>query len=561
MNSRKKATGRQPVIVVLTDGAIGNESAVLKLIQSKLRDIRVFTVGIDTAVNEGFLRRLASLGGGTASFVEPTTAIEAALEQVSREIGTPLIQNLSLEDMGCGLDLDSMAPNRMPDIFEGRAVTTFFQLSEAALQTSSTIKVKGTYPDGTPFSMVVSPAKTDIAALPQLWAKEHITDLEDAYRTANGEEQKSLREKIVAIAIEHGLLTKFTAFVVVDHSEVVNKDGQVRKIVQPVHEAALWEMNQRVGVMSAGAAGAWGAAMPSQGLTGAHALPQAHFAQNAPAPAGAPMNLAQSIVRAKKASADREAGSGERFGSPGSSAGWGSPPMNSIGKASKDQTSPTGWQPAPPQVPGAAPAPSTPVREEPGSPPPCPAPPEQASDAACATSMTVTDLLRKKLQEGLDNLQKMPRSVTGGRAETMPGAGGAAGGTRSDTSFSGVASKPDERLSKVREAFEALIHALDQAFDQIKNAALPKADELEKKRQELIDRLSGYENASELPVLQKYLRSDLIKLIAALNGAQSVNDKLKEIVKAQENVLQQARDEMSSHTNVPSQQPFWHSAI
>ena len=38
------------------------------------------------------------------------------------------------------------------------------------------------------------------------------------------------------------MLTRFTAFVVVDESEVVNQDGTRRKIVQPVEMPAQWEM-------------------------------------------------------------------------------------------------------------------------------------------------------------------------------------------------------------------------------------------------------------------------------------------------------------------------------
>ena len=76
-----------PVIVLLTDGQIGDESSVLRRLQRELGEARVFTVGIDTAVNAAFLTKLAALGGGTASFVQPGERLEEALRAVGREIG------------------------------------------------------------------------------------------------------------------------------------------------------------------------------------------------------------------------------------------------------------------------------------------------------------------------------------------------------------------------------------------------------------------------------------------------------------------------------------------
>ncbi len=99
MKARQNKTRRMPVIVILTDGEVGNEAEILKHIQMELADSRVFTIGVDTAVNDGFLRRLAAIGGGTVTFVQPGAQLEDALSGVGREIGTPLITDLTIEDI------------------------------------------------------------------------------------------------------------------------------------------------------------------------------------------------------------------------------------------------------------------------------------------------------------------------------------------------------------------------------------------------------------------------------------------------------------------------------
>jgi Ca-activated chloride channel homolog len=234
--ARSDTAGRAPVIVVLTDGEIGDESRVLKRIQRELGDARVFTVGIDTAVNDGFLRRLASLGGGTATFVEPGLQLEDALRAVGREIGRPLVVDLRVEDVDAGLDAASLAPSRVPDLFAGRATTAFLRT-----KTSGRVRVRGRFADGGEFDETITAREVTIPALVHLWARARVAELEDRFRIETGA-QAQIKQEIVDLSVRHSLLTRFTAFVVVDEAEVVNPDGTRRKVVQPVAMPARWEM-------------------------------------------------------------------------------------------------------------------------------------------------------------------------------------------------------------------------------------------------------------------------------------------------------------------------------
>ncbi|HEY7160380.1 MAG TPA: VIT domain-containing protein [Acidobacteriota bacterium] len=245
---RAHKQNRIPVIVLLTDGQIGDESRVLKRIQKQLGDIRVFTVGIDTAVNHGFLSRLASLGGGTATFVEPGTALEDALQAVGREIGTPLIVDLAISSLDSDLDPGAIAPARIPDVFAGRSSTAFFRVNKMGA-----IRVSGKFSDGDKFEEQIRGTEIDLPAIAHLWTRSRVKDLEDRFRLEPNN-QAEIKKQIIDLSIEHTLLTRFTAFVVVDESEVVNQDGSLRKIVQPVEMPAMWEMEhetQRTGSFAA----------------------------------------------------------------------------------------------------------------------------------------------------------------------------------------------------------------------------------------------------------------------------------------------------------------------
>lgn len=238
LGQRQDKQNRTPVIVLLTDGEISNESQILKEAQSRLEQTRLFTVGIDTAVNQGFLQRLADIGQGTATFVAPGTELESALIRVSREIGSPLVVDLKIYDVDSDLQLSSVAPSRITDLFNGRSTTTFFMLKKPGK-----VRISGKYANGENFETIVEAKEVQIPAIGQLWAKTRINDLEDWYRLDKNS-QPQIKEQIVSTSIKHKILTKFTAFIAVDEEEIVNQEGATRKVVQPVEIPAQWEMSK-----------------------------------------------------------------------------------------------------------------------------------------------------------------------------------------------------------------------------------------------------------------------------------------------------------------------------
>lgn len=246
LEQRRDSYRRVPVIVLLTDGEVGNESHILKEVQQRLGQARLFTVGIDTAVNEGFLKRLASVGSGTATFVTPGSQLEDALVTVGREIGSPVVVNLRIEDIDGGLEPSTIAPNKIPDLFAARASNVTF-----VTHSRGRVRVKGRYVDGGEFSVVVEPREVAMPAIGQLWAKSRISDLEDRYRIELSAQERIKRE-IITLSTRFNVLTKFTAFIAVDHNEIVNWNGHQRHVVQPVENPANWQKEKEMQLRASG---------------------------------------------------------------------------------------------------------------------------------------------------------------------------------------------------------------------------------------------------------------------------------------------------------------------
>ena len=100
------------VLVLVTDGQVGNEDQILSTLGQRLKSIRVFTLGIDRAVNEGFLRRLAERGGGACELVKSESRLDEVMQSIHRRIGTPLLTGLHLESQGISIEPGEVVPRR-----------------------------------------------------------------------------------------------------------------------------------------------------------------------------------------------------------------------------------------------------------------------------------------------------------------------------------------------------------------------------------------------------------------------------------------------------------------
>jgi Ca-activated chloride channel family protein len=232
---------RERVLVFLTDGQVAGEDVLLKtLSRSQGRLPRIYTLGIDQSVNAGFLRRLADLGRGTCEVVENEERLDTMMSRLHRLIDTPVLTDLELQPRGLQIAADSLSPSRLPDVFAATAAVIYGQFTGDVRQASLCIRGRDRW--GQPFQCEVPAMPTEFTALKSLWGRVRGRELEDRY--AAGAEDEQLAAKIVAVSLEAGVLSRFTAYVAVDRSEVANSTGEVRQIVQPVEMPRGWEMTQ-----------------------------------------------------------------------------------------------------------------------------------------------------------------------------------------------------------------------------------------------------------------------------------------------------------------------------
>ena len=111
--------GRDRVLVLVTDGQVGNEDQILQRIGAQLAGIRVHVVGVDQAAGAGFLSRLAGAGRGRCELVESEDRLDEAAARIHRRIGAPLVTGLALAADGVAIVPGTVAPGLLPDLFPG----------------------------------------------------------------------------------------------------------------------------------------------------------------------------------------------------------------------------------------------------------------------------------------------------------------------------------------------------------------------------------------------------------------------------------------------------------
>lgn len=270
---------RDRVLVLITDGQVGNEDQLLARLEPGLRGIRVHTVGIDRAVNAGFLNRLASIGRGRCELVESEDRLDEAMEHIHHRIAAPLATGLTLHADGLEIVPDSVAPSRPGALFPGVPLVIAGRFRG---DPSGSLSVRGTASDGTPWERRADGTVSAHTAATSIWARAHLRDLEDRY-TVGGPDD--LEQRIVETSLRFGVLCRFTAFVAVD-SRVVTEGGTPHQVVQPVETPQGWATPEAAPMAAPAAysAQSYGFAVPPA-ISG---LPPAPAGGPPPAPAGAP---------------------------------------------------------------------------------------------------------------------------------------------------------------------------------------------------------------------------------------------------------------------------------
>jgi Ca-activated chloride channel family protein len=246
------------VVVLLTDGEVGNEDEILRAFMAARTSTRVYSFGIGTNVSDALLQSLAEQTGGAVESIHPGERVdEKVVAQFARATAVR-VTDVTIKTRG--IDLAELAPSEPRPLVDGEPYTLFGTYTEPG---RGAVEIRGKL-GGETFYLDIPVDLADHAdrpMIPKLWAQARIRDLEHAVVT--GRRAEAMKDRIVKLATAHGVSSRYTSFVVVE-----KRTGDRRSAVQPearvvpVNAPAGWSLFQQQRRSSSTLAGAVSASIP-----------------------------------------------------------------------------------------------------------------------------------------------------------------------------------------------------------------------------------------------------------------------------------------------------------
>ncbi len=231
------------LVVFLTDGDVGNEDSLMRLLGAKLGSARVFTFGIGSAPNEFLMRRLAELGRGQSRFIRSHEDIGAVMSGFFRTLDQPAMTNVRLDWRGKdGKLADDLTayPKPCPDVFVDRPVQVVAKLPAGF---DGTLEVSGKVA-GSPMTYkfpLGAAARTQHDGITTLFGRGVVNDLMcQRLRTNNAVELQELRKQVVSAGLSYQLVTEFTSRVAVEEKVTRAPDGTLASVRVPTMLPRGW---------------------------------------------------------------------------------------------------------------------------------------------------------------------------------------------------------------------------------------------------------------------------------------------------------------------------------
>ncbi|MDH5640261.1 MAG: marine proteobacterial sortase target protein [Nitrospira sp.] len=198
-------------VIFLTDGQVGNEDELFDTIKTNLGHSRLFTIGIGSAPNSHFMRKSAEFGRGTFTHIGSTSEVKAQMDAIFHKLERPMLTDLRIEGLNGTAEI---FPASIPDLYDGEPIVVALK----APSLPSTLSVTGRL--GTRLWTATVPLANQPAreGLSVYWARRKIESVLDQQQ--HGQDETVTRQTVLAVALSHHLVSKYTSLVAVDKEPV-----------------------------------------------------------------------------------------------------------------------------------------------------------------------------------------------------------------------------------------------------------------------------------------------------------------------------------------------------
>ncbi len=223
-----KKTSHPHFIVFLTDGKptigeMNEEKLIKRILDANKTNSRIFTFGVGDEINTHLLDKLTDATKAWRTYVSDEEDIEIKVSNFYDKIQSPILSNLKLDFEN--IDIYQTYPKDLPDLFKGSNMIVFGRYKGNG---NSEIKLSGLLNGEKKVFILNNKFTNDMSEynfIPPLWASRRIGHLLDLIRL-NGED-KELVDEVTTLAREHGIITPYTSYLIMEDEEIRVRGGRL----------------------------------------------------------------------------------------------------------------------------------------------------------------------------------------------------------------------------------------------------------------------------------------------------------------------------------------------
>lgn len=230
---------KQRQVVFITDGAVGNETELFNVIEKKLKNTRLHTIGIGSAPNGYFMSQAAEVGKGTFRYISNINEVNQKMTKLFHEINRPMMTNISVDWPSNDVE---MFPQHIPDLYAGNPLLVAIKWakdSDPSRAESLAVNINGQLANQL-WQQKIKVTAVDNAmntnaenklnnGVGTWWARKKIKHLNTQSRRSSHAQKNKYKEEITQLALHHQLLSPFTSFVAVEEVIPELKESSITK--------------------------------------------------------------------------------------------------------------------------------------------------------------------------------------------------------------------------------------------------------------------------------------------------------------------------------------------
>lgn len=208
-------TKRLRIVVMLTDGYIGNEAEIIEHVGKNCGDqIRFWALGVGSSPNMFLIDGVAKQGGGMGKRLGLNDDTKAICTEVITRIQRAQLAKIKI-DWG-ELQVSETFPARLPELWAGRPVVVHGRYRNGG---DAKISVSGVVEGADvswPLTVSLPADESGHDVLAQVWARKKIEAvMHQSYYAGS----PAVEETVTALALRYRLMSQYTSFVAVDEKD------------------------------------------------------------------------------------------------------------------------------------------------------------------------------------------------------------------------------------------------------------------------------------------------------------------------------------------------------